>query len=112
MNFEIWLIDCIAMRPNRPTCNIIIMNVDVWCMPHHDGEGMVGFGKAERPPVSGKSSLPHPTIESEVTVAFLRLMLNKLFFLFFRRIPTERERERESGIETSSRSKNCLPVEN
>ena len=74
------------------------MNVDVWCMPHHDGEGMVGFGKAERPPVSGKSSLPHPTIESEVTVAFLRLMLNKLFFLFFRRIPTERERERESQV--------------
>ena len=59
---------------------------------------MVGFGKAERPPVSGKSSLPHPTIESEVTVASLCLMLNKLFFLFFRRIPTERERERGSQV--------------
>ena len=77
---------------------------------------MVGFGKTERPPVSHKSSLPHPTIESEVTVASLCLVLNKLFFLFFRRIPTEREieseRERESGIGTSSRSQNCLPVEN
>ena len=66
---------------------------------------MVGFGKAERPPVSRKSSLPHPTIESEVTVASLRLMLNKLFFLFFRRIPTERERvrerERESQVHVS-----------
>ena len=64
-------------------------------MADHDGEGMVGFGKAERPPVSHKSSLPHPTIESKVTVASLCLMLNKLFFLFFRRIPTEREKERE-----------------
>ena len=60
---------------------------------------MVGFGKAEWPPVSGKSSLLHPTIESEVTVASLGLVLNRLFFLLFRRTPTEGERGRESKRE-------------
>ena len=79
-----------ATRPDRGTNVSIQLNL----VPHHDGERVVGFDKAQWPPVCGKSSLPHFVVESEVAfLASLGFMLNSLIFLF-RRIPTVRERER------------------
>jgi hypothetical protein len=79
---------------------------------------VVGFCEALWPPVRGKSSLPHLTVEGEVTVASLALMLNRFIFFFFRNTPTEREREgggRERElvrIETATITQMGLPVEN